>query len=65
MAASPFVSTAQRQKWQELVRTGKKDQSEFDAKLAATGGANLPARAGKPRTPSTSQYDRALKASKY
>jgi hypothetical protein len=63
--ASPFVSTAQRQKWQELVRTGKKSQADFDARETATGGANLPARAGKPKKPSTSQYDRALKASKY
>lgn len=54
-----FASEAQRQKWQQLVRSGKVSQAQFDQR-EQDSPSNLPASAGTPRKPSTSLYTRAL-----
>ena len=64
MPSDPFVSRAQQQKWQDLVTSGKKTQSEYDARQAASP-SNLPQKVGKPHQPSESQYTRALKKQAY
>jgi hypothetical protein len=46
---TPFVSEAERRKWQHLKDEGTITQEQYDARHAATGPGNLPER-GKPRT---------------
>lgn len=46
--ASPFISKAQRDKWQQLVEEGHITQAQYDARQKATGDISLPPRA-KPR----------------
>lgn len=41
----PFVSVAQREKWEQLVKEGRLTQQQFDERAALTGTTPLPERA--------------------
>lgn len=43
--AYPFVSRAQREKWQQMVDEGRISQDQYDARDHATGDVALPDRA--------------------
>lgn len=46
----PFKSSAQREKWKELLAAGKITQESFDRREKETGNKKLPERAPKKRT---------------